>query len=85
MSSSLEIFSSSEPHFFHEGLPEKEFVRVFGHLRADVMAMRSRCMQSAYSHDHTVWNDLHDLERTLSYAEEKMNDVSRRIVTPCES
>ena len=80
MSSSLEIRSSTEQHFFSEHISENEFVQVFVHLRADVTAMRSRCMQSAYCHDHTVWNDLHELEKTLSYAEEKMSELSHRII-----
>jgi hypothetical protein len=77
----LEIRSSSDVHFVQESFLKNEFNTVFGHLRADVTAMRSQCMRAAYCHDHKVWHDLHDLEKALAYAEERMSDLSRRIVT----
>jgi hypothetical protein len=78
--SSLECLASQKPRFFHNGIAENDLAEVFGHLRADLMVMRSRYMQSTYCHDHSVWQDLHDLEKTLLHAEEKMCDLSRRIV-----
>ena len=80
MSLHCQIRPSSELSFARADMTESEFVQVFCHLRADVTAMRSRCMQITYSHDHKVWRDLHDLERALSYAEETMNDLSKRII-----
>jgi hypothetical protein len=60
---------------------EKRFNQVFGGLRADVTAMRSQYMRLAYCHDHNVWHELHDIEKALLYAEAKMSDLSRGIVS----
>jgi hypothetical protein len=79
MSSSRETRSSTDQHFYQDPIAEREFVQVFGYLRADITALRARCMKSAYCPDHNVWTDLHELEKTLSRAEEKMSDLSRRI------
>jgi hypothetical protein len=51
----------------------------FHNLKADVSSMRSLYIKSSLCCDHTVWHDLHELERTLSYAEEKMQDLVKKI------